>query len=269
MVQAFAQSPQVSAGAPRAVEIYTLSGDDQSLLRIQRAAIEQAAAIEGYQLSEGTWKSRAILSSALETNLLLQYEHSDSAGLSLVSILVPRRGGPIRVIPVLRQGTTPFKFAYDSPDAIRAYNELFPALVIDTNNDDKLASRARVYMALSGYGAFSDRLGMVEHAVINEHGKKIASFSYRDSGNADWRFLYTPQGVLTGVRMLGAEIKPVPETRTSSTTTVPSAKPVQQTTAPATDSSKGNPRPVPQTSPYVREWKAPATLPASQAIPPA
>jgi hypothetical protein len=262
IVTAAAQTKPSSSDVPRAVEIYMLSNDDQSLLHIKRAAIEQAAAAEGYQLTEGLWQSRAIESAALGSNLLLQYERSDSAGLSLFSILVSRSSGQLRVFPILRQGVTAFKSAYAGPAGIRAYNEMFPPLQIDSKNDAQLAARVRCYMAMTGYGDFSGGLGMVELSVINEHGKNIASLSYRDADNTDWRFLFTPQGVLTGVKRFGPAIKSAPETIPIETSQVPAPISPQQTTAPATDSSWGNPHPVPEISPYGRrQWTAPPTIP--------
>ncbi|MBT9329849.1 hypothetical protein [Paracidobacterium acidisoli] len=101
---------------------------DAAILSRRHRDISEEAAFYGYDLSSGNWKWDQALCPQLPGTILLHYSSAQPNGReSLFTVLVPRDGGRIRIVPVYYHNATPWHAAVKRDRNFDVFNSLVPA----------------------------------------------------------------------------------------------------------------------------------------------
>lgn len=91
-------------------EVRILSADEMgpqsaALISSRHAEIANDAEFYGYDMSEGAWLQQQVLCPGVPNSLLMRYsETAPNGDVSMLTAIVPRTQGPVRIIPVLYRG---------------------------------------------------------------------------------------------------------------------------------------------------------------------
>lgn len=101
---------------------------DASILQARQGEIAQAAQFYGYDLTAGGWSYEQTVCPQLPDYLMLHYTNTQPDGaISLLTALVPRTTGRVRIVPVYYRSATPFHPAVKNSRNFALFNELVPA----------------------------------------------------------------------------------------------------------------------------------------------
>lgn len=144
-----------SPSSERADAIAFLSPDamtapDRQAVRDASAAIAKNAAVQGFNLQQGSWSFQQIACPVFPGHLLLLYTRDRGVGdLSKFSAIVSRgENGSVRILPILRRSFSLYTPAPVNPLTIVAFN----VLRADENRDRKVdwLATGLCYAALTG-----------------------------------------------------------------------------------------------------------------------
>ncbi len=121
-----------AAGAAVQVEFRSMdrmSQQDRDLAAGAISAIGERAELAGLefgQVSErGKWEYQQIVCPALPNHLFLQFTRDNGKGdVSIFSASIPRGGGQVRIIPILRRGYSPYSLAGANQLTIAVFNRI-------------------------------------------------------------------------------------------------------------------------------------------------
>jgi hypothetical protein len=100
---------------------------DRDLLRARKNELVSEADFYGYDITTGNWIYDQAICPQLPDTLLLHYLNKIRDGSeSLFTVLVPRNGGRIRLVPVLYRNAAPFSPAVKNPRNFAIFNGLVP-----------------------------------------------------------------------------------------------------------------------------------------------
>jgi hypothetical protein len=126
---------------------------DAELLKKRRRDVQAEAEFYGYDMSTPGWAHEQAVCSMMPDDILLRYWSKDAAGAdSIFTVLVPRNGGRIWVVPVLSHGATRFKPAPSDPRNFQLFNQIVPADMAKTNSgpDGKWLLLSVCYAEMTG-----------------------------------------------------------------------------------------------------------------------
>jgi hypothetical protein len=103
-----------------------MSQPDRDLWAGSQAAVSQQANAAGLDFNQGTWDTHQIVCSALPDHLFLNFTRASGTDeASAFTASIPRGGGgPVRIIPILRRGYSPFSTAPVNALTISAFNHI-------------------------------------------------------------------------------------------------------------------------------------------------
>jgi hypothetical protein len=101
-----------------------ISQQDRALWASAQASISEHANAAGLDFNQDSWEARQILCSALPDHLFLTFTRGGTDEASAFSASIPRGGGQVRVIPILRRGYSPFSTAPVNALTISAFNHI-------------------------------------------------------------------------------------------------------------------------------------------------
>lgn len=126
---------------------------DTELLKKRRRDVLAEAGFYGYDMSAPGWAYEQAVCSMMPDDILLRYSSKDAAGAdSIFTVLVPRNGGRIWVVPVLSHGTTRFKPAPSDPRNFQLFSQVVPADLAKENSgpDGKWLLLSVCYAEMTG-----------------------------------------------------------------------------------------------------------------------
>jgi len=130
-----------------------LDPQDAGLLQKRKRDVLAEAEFYGYDVSAGGWTYEQVVCPLVPDYVMLRYASKDAAGAdSLFTVLVPRNGGRIRVVPVLSHGSTRFKPAPSDPRNYQLFSQIVPAEVAKKNSgpDGKWLLLSVCYAEMTG-----------------------------------------------------------------------------------------------------------------------
>ena len=118
-----------AAGAAAQVEFRSLdrmSPQDRELAAGSQPRIAGLAGLEfDADFSPGKWEYRQIVCTALPNHLFLQFTRDNGKGdVSIFSASIPRGGGQVRIIPILRRGYSPYSLAGANQLTMAVFNRI-------------------------------------------------------------------------------------------------------------------------------------------------
>jgi hypothetical protein len=125
-----------AANQPRYVHYFSLEhrtpgqvdAADGALLQARSRAIENTAAIYGYDLSQGHWVWDQAICPAFPGTVMVHYLNKYPDGSeSLFTALVPRGRGRVRVVPTLHRNAADYLPSVKDPHHYALFNDLVPA----------------------------------------------------------------------------------------------------------------------------------------------
>ncbi len=123
------------------------------LLKARHHHVLTEAEFYGYDLSAGGWSYEQSVCPFMPDYIMLRYSSKDAAGAdSIFTLLVPRNGGRIRVVPVLSHGATRFKPAATDPRNYQLFSQVVPGELAMKNSgpDGKWLSLSVCYAEMTG-----------------------------------------------------------------------------------------------------------------------
>ncbi len=126
---------------------------DGDLLKKRKNDIRTEAEFYGYDLSASGWAYEQSVCALIPDYVMLRYSNKDAAGAdSLFTVLVPRNGGRILIVPVLSHGATRFKPAPIDPRNYQIFSQIVPPDVAKANSgpDGKWLSLSVCYAEMTG-----------------------------------------------------------------------------------------------------------------------
>jgi hypothetical protein len=128
-----------------------MSAVDRDALGHHEHELSEAARIYGYNLAEGNWSYEQTLCAPLPDTLLLHYTLRFPDGTeSLFTALIPRREGPVRIVPVLYRSATPFVPAPKNPGNYALFNKLVKVTPRDAGVGKNWFDSAACYAEMTG-----------------------------------------------------------------------------------------------------------------------
>jgi hypothetical protein len=116
----FAQTP---GRAVRLVPAEQMTEADRALAAAQEASLAQSPMGVLMEFDQGAWSYRKVDCAALPDYLLLRYERAEGLG-SVFTVSIARTGGPVKVIPVKRNGRPMHKPAAENAQTIADFNTM-------------------------------------------------------------------------------------------------------------------------------------------------
>lgn len=102
-----------------------MSAADGDALQSHRAELIASARIYGYDLTAGNWTYEQARCAPMPQMVLLRYRRDFGDGTeSMLTALVPRGPGRVRIVPVLHRNATPFVPAPRNPANYALFNDL-------------------------------------------------------------------------------------------------------------------------------------------------
>jgi hypothetical protein len=126
---------------------------DAELIQARRRDVLAEAEFYGYDMKAGGWTYEQSVCPLMPDYIMLRYSSKDSAGAdSLFTVLVPRNGGRIWIVPVLSHGATRFKPAPSDPRNFQLFSQVVPAdtAVKNSGPDGKWLSLSVCYAEMTG-----------------------------------------------------------------------------------------------------------------------
>jgi hypothetical protein len=130
-----------------------IESQDAELLKNRRSDILKEGEFYGYDVSERGWSYEQSVCPLIPDYIMLHYSSKDATGAdSLFTVLVPRNGGRILIVPVLSHGATQFKPAPIDPRNYQLFSQLVPADIAKKNSgpDGKWLSLSVCYAEMTG-----------------------------------------------------------------------------------------------------------------------
>jgi hypothetical protein len=177
-------------------------------------AIQSKAALAGFNLSESQWTYQQIVCPVIPKHLLLLYSRNEGAGdTSLFSVILPRNGSGVRVLPILRRSFAQYTPAPENPLSIATFNRLR-----ENNHTEKKPDwlmTGLCYAALTGSHVTlvppdSDRAGsgvlpVMAPALQIDNGMNIVHFLDLEKVQVprEWDLTFDSKGKLVKVAVTG------------------------------------------------------------------
>ena len=131
-----------------------IEAQDAELISKRKRDILAEAEFYGYGMSAGSgWTYEQSVCPLMPDYIMLRYTNTTPAGPdSIFSVLVPRQGGRIRIVPVLHHGATRFKPAATDPRNFQLFSEVVPAELAKQNSgpDGKWLALSVCYAEMTG-----------------------------------------------------------------------------------------------------------------------
>ncbi len=100
---------------------------DADLLKKRMHDVLAEAEFYGYDMSAGGWSNEQAVCPMMPEYIMLHYASKDAAGAdSTFTVLVPRHGGRVWIVPVLNHGATRFKPAPVDPRNYQLFGQVVP-----------------------------------------------------------------------------------------------------------------------------------------------
>ncbi len=126
---------------------------DAELLTKRKRDVLAQAEFYGYDMRTGGWSYEQPVCTMMPDDVMLRYSSKDPAGAdSIFTVLVPRNGGRIWVVPVLSHGATRFKPAPVDPRNYQLFSQVVPAEIAKKNSgpEGKWLSLSVCYAEMAG-----------------------------------------------------------------------------------------------------------------------
>src|SRR5215471_16104067 len=108
---------------------------DSDLLKNRKRDVLAEAEFYGYDLGAGGWSYEQSVCPLIPDYVMLRYSSKDAVGGdSVFTVLVPRNGGRVRIVPVLSHGATRFKPAPSDPRNFELFSQVVPADAASKNS---------------------------------------------------------------------------------------------------------------------------------------
>jgi hypothetical protein len=136
VAQSVSPDPSTNQPVARHVKYFSLEhrkademdSADRELLRARAKEISIAAALYGYDLSDGRWTTDQAICPALPGTMMVHYLSTrPDQSESLFTALVPEDKGRVRIVPALYGNAAPYAPAVGNPKNFALFNELVPA----------------------------------------------------------------------------------------------------------------------------------------------
>lgn len=130
-----------------------LESQDAELLKKRAHDVLNEAEFYGYDMSGAGWNYEQSVCSLMPDYVMLRYTSKDGAGAdSIFTVLVPRSGGRVLVVPVLSHGASRFKPAPVDPRNFQLFTQVVPADVAKANSgpDGKWLLLSVCYAEMTG-----------------------------------------------------------------------------------------------------------------------
>jgi len=126
---------------------------DAEIVSRRKRDILAAAEFYGYDMSADAWTYEQSVCTQIPDYIMLRYSSKNAAGAdSIFTVLVPRNGGRIRIVPVLSHGATRFKPAPKDPRNFQLFSEVVPAGLAkqDSGPEGKWLALSVCYAEMTG-----------------------------------------------------------------------------------------------------------------------
>ena len=187
-----------------------MSDADRTLVANFQADISRRAAVDAFEVNQGTWTRQQILCRALPNHLFLRYTRDDGArDRSVFSVSIPRDGkGRVRVIPVLRRGYSLFTPVGANAGTIAAFNQIRRE---DGPSSAGWLETGLCYAALAGANprvgpltgdtTFSEPTPPLAEMLVPVNGGAVVTFTDQTSRPRPslWSLTFQPDGTLVKV----------------------------------------------------------------------
>src|SRR5262249_7429036 len=108
---------------------------DSDLLKNRKRDVLAEAEFYGYDLGADGWSYEQSICPLIPDYVMLRYSSKDAVGGdSVFTVLVPRNGGRVRIVPVLSHGATRFKPAPSDPRNFELFGQVVPAEAASKNS---------------------------------------------------------------------------------------------------------------------------------------
>lgn len=108
---------------------------DAAVLKRRKSDVLAQAEFYGFDMDTRGWSYEQSVCTMMPDDVMLRYSSKDSAGAdSIFTVLVPRNGGRIWVVPVLSHGATRFKPAPVDPRNYQVFSQVVPTDIAKTNS---------------------------------------------------------------------------------------------------------------------------------------
>jgi len=113
-----------------------IAPEDAELISKRKRDILAEAEFYGYGMSTAAgWTYEQSVCTQMPDFIMLQYTNTTPTGPdSIFTVLVPRHGGRVRIVPVLHHGATRFKPAATDPRNFELFSQVIPADVAKQNS---------------------------------------------------------------------------------------------------------------------------------------
>lgn len=224
----------------RAVEFRSpaeMSQQDRDIEAGAESSIAERAGFEDLQFNQGKWSYRQIACAALPGHLFLRFTRNNGVGdQSVFSVAIPRDGGRVRIVPILRRSYSLWSPAPINAITISVFNHIRRDEGAGASSD--WYATAMCYAALAG--ADPEAKPMVEDKGERFSAPALAEMEVPIKGGAVirftdqnaqpkptlWTMTFNPKGKLLKVKHERAEllegrmvpasernaVKPIPET---------------------------------------------------------
>lgn len=199
---------QPMAPVPQILAASAMNEQDATLLASQHAAIARAAQIYGYEPENGSWTTSQALCPDAPDYLIAQMSDGDAPAKSFFTVLIPRKGGPPRLIPVLHRGS-PNSWMFGEDKLQREF--LDQTILVKAGaaepNGTRWTKLAGCYAALEGVELTGDTVA--NSVVVNEAAmgklRDIAFVGIRPDGRrVRWFIQYDPRGKIQNMEVAAA-----------------------------------------------------------------
>ncbi|HEX3437908.1 MAG TPA: hypothetical protein VHT24_14150 [Pseudacidobacterium sp.] len=126
---------------------------DAAILQKRNRDMAAEAEFYGYDMNSRAWTYEQVNCPMSPGHIVLRYSSQNPAGgTSLFTLLVPRSGGRVRIVPVLSNGATRFKPAAVDPRNFQLFSEVVPADLAKPNSgpDGKWLTLSACYAEMTG-----------------------------------------------------------------------------------------------------------------------
>lgn len=253
--QASAGPPNESSVVPPVITAGAMSEPDSELLSTEHAALVRATHFYDYDLGNGNWTVNQAVCSEATGYLIVQMSEGGPGAESFFTAVIPRRGGTIRIIPLLHQGIrNRWKFGEDE----QQWQFLEKVIPVGDAARGKATADwmhlAGCYAALEGVSidSVNDKDSVLVEKDPSGPVHEVAFAGTEPDGEPiTWRIQYDSHGKISAMEATsGEDIRSIPNTAPSQSKAVPESNPKTGKDVRAiSDTTTAQPKPVPVSNP--------------------